>query len=152
VTYLDPTEEAARALFMRGHRGPMLMLNLLRFREVADYSAHPDLAPARPISGAEAFGRYVEHTRPHLATAGGELMLMADGGPFFIGPPDERWDLAMLVRQSSLEAFLGMAANADYLAGLGHERRRSRTRGCCRWSSARRPGRPGSRRRRRAPG
>jgi hypothetical protein len=31
------------------------MLNLLRFREIADYSANPELTPAEPISGAEAF-------------------------------------------------------------------------------------------------
>jgi hypothetical protein len=35
--------------------GGLVMLNLLRFREVADYSANPELAPAAPISGAEAF-------------------------------------------------------------------------------------------------
>ena len=35
--------------------GGLVMLNLLRFREVADYSANPELAPAAPISGAEDF-------------------------------------------------------------------------------------------------
>lgn len=118
--WLEPTQEAGRALFTSGHQGPVVMLNLLRFRETADYAANPELAPATPISGAEAFDRYIAHTRPHLAASGGELVLMADGGPFLIGPPDERWDLVMLVRQSSLQAFLGMASNPAYLAGLGH--------------------------------
>ena len=39
---------------------------------------------------------------------------------FLIGPSDERWDLAMLVRQSSLQAFMAMASNEPCLAGLGH--------------------------------
>jgi uncharacterized protein (DUF1330 family) len=96
------------------------MLNLLRFREVADYSAHPHLKPDTPISGAEAFDRYIAHTMPYLKDSGGELMLMAEGGSFLIGPEDERWDRAMLVRQSSVASFMAFASNAAYLAGLGH--------------------------------
>ena len=42
--YLDPTDDDARRLFQRGIEGPLLMLNLLRFREIADYSDFPDLA------------------------------------------------------------------------------------------------------------
>jgi len=45
------------------------MLNLLRFREVADYRATPALAPPAPISGADAFQRYIDHTLPRRAAA-----------------------------------------------------------------------------------
>jgi hypothetical protein len=31
--------------------GPFVMLNLHRLREVADYSAHPELAPATGVRG-----------------------------------------------------------------------------------------------------
>lgn len=51
-TYLEPTQEAGRALFMRGIPGEVVMLNLLRLRQVADYAANPELAPVQPISGA----------------------------------------------------------------------------------------------------
>jgi hypothetical protein len=40
------------------------MLELLRFRTVADSSHAPELSPAAPIIGAEAFERYVAHTLP----------------------------------------------------------------------------------------
>ncbi len=96
------------------------MLNLLRFRATADYSAAPDLAPAEPISGAEAYQRYVEHTRPFLEASGGTLLFLGSGGDYLIGPPHERWDLAMLVRHHSPEAFRAFASNTAYLAGLGH--------------------------------
>lgn len=96
------------------------MLNLLRFRAVADYAAHPELAPPAPISGAAAFERYVAHTLPHLERSGGALMFVGEGGPFLIGPADERWDRVMLVRQSSVQSFLAFAQDAGYLAGLGH--------------------------------
>jgi hypothetical protein len=118
--HLEPTMEAGRALMMRGIKGPIVMLNLLRFREVADYSATPALAPVAPISGAQAFQRYIDHTLPHLAASGGELKFLGVGGSWFIGPDAERWDMAMMVRQHSLEAFMAFAANEAYLAGMGH--------------------------------
>ena len=119
-TFLDPTQDQGRALWMRGIDGEVVMLNLLRLREVADYSAHPDLAPDRPISGAQAYDRYIAHTLPFLTASGGELMFLGDGGPWLIGPPGERWDRAMLVRQSSVQAFMAFAADSAYLAGIGH--------------------------------
>jgi hypothetical protein len=59
---LAPTNESGSTLIARAIEGEVVMLNLLRFREIADYSAHPHLAPGRPISGAAAFDRYVAHT------------------------------------------------------------------------------------------
>lgn len=118
--HIEPSRDAGRALMMRGLAGPVVMLNLLRFRELADYSASPELAPPDPISGAVAFDRYIAHTRPFLARSGGELLFVGDGGSFLIGPAEERWDRAMLVRQSSVHAFIAFAEDADYLAGLGH--------------------------------
>jgi len=50
IGHLEPTQSAGRLFMQRGFDGPVVMLNLLRFREVADYTAYPDLAPAAPIS------------------------------------------------------------------------------------------------------
>jgi hypothetical protein len=96
------------------------MLNLLRFRAVADYSATPGLAPSAPISGKEAYRLYMEHTLPHLKASGGELLFYGLGGDFLIGPGDERWDAALLVRQSSVASFFAFASNQEYLEGIGH--------------------------------
>jgi len=120
TSHLEPTQEAGRAFLQRGMEGPVVMLNLLRFRAVADYSAHPALAPASPISGAEAFDCYIRHTLPFLQESGGEVLFLGQGGPFLIGPGAERWDRAMLVRQSSVQSFIAFAGHAGYLAGLGH--------------------------------
>lgn len=119
-TYFEPTQEQGRAFLMRGIARPTVMLNMLRFRAVADYSGSPLLAPSRPISGAEAFQRYIDHTLPFLRDSGGELTFLGDGGSFLIGPPDERWDLVMLVRQASVQSFMAFAGNPEYLAGIGH--------------------------------
>ena len=119
-TYLEPTQTAGRDFFARGIAGEVVMLNLLRLRNVADYSANPDLAPEQPISGAEAYDRYIAHTLPHLAESGGTLQFLGEGGSFLIGPEGERWDRVMLVGQSSVQAFMAFAGNDAYLAGLGH--------------------------------
>jgi len=119
-TYLDPTQESGRAFFTRKIDGPVVMLNLLRFRDVADYSASPELAAAESISGVEAYRRYMEHTLPFLKESGGEVIFYGSGGAFLIGPTDERWDAAMLVRQTSVESMLAFASNREYLAGMGH--------------------------------
>jgi uncharacterized protein (DUF1330 family) len=120
IRYLEPTQDAGRRYFSRGVAGPVVMLNLLRFREVADYSATPALAPAAPISGAEAYERYIAHTRPFLEEAGGELMFLGQGGEYLIGPRNEHWDLVMLVRHRSATSFRSFASNEAYLSGLGH--------------------------------
>ena len=118
--YLVPTQPSGREFIRRGMQGEVIMLNLLRFRETADYSSAPELAPESPIRGAEAFDRYIRHTLPFLHQSGGELMFLGAGGSFLIGPELERWDLVMLVRQSSAEAFLAFAENQDCMAGHGH--------------------------------
>jgi uncharacterized protein (DUF1330 family) len=120
MRYLEPTQEAGRAFVQRGIKGEIVMLNLLRFRAVADYSGNPELAPPAPISGAEAFERYIAHTMPYLRQSGGDLLFLGEGGRFLIGPADESWDRIMLVRQSSVQSFMAFATDAAYLAGLGH--------------------------------
>jgi hypothetical protein len=120
IRYLDPTQQAGARFMRRGLEGNVVMLNLLRFREIADYTAHPELMPASPITGAEAFDRYVRHTLPYLRESGGDVVFLGEGGHFLIGPEDEYWNMAMLVRQSSVASFLAFASHDAYLAGLGH--------------------------------
>jgi hypothetical protein len=120
IGYLEPTQENGRALFARNISGSVVMLNLLRFRAVADYSATPHLAPFAPISGAAAYRVYVDHTLPHLTKSGGAMTFLGRGGNFLIGPSDERWDAAMLIRQISVAAFMAFASNPEYMSGIGH--------------------------------
>jgi uncharacterized protein (DUF1330 family) len=118
--YLEPTQESGRAFFMRGMTGRVVMLNLLRYRALADYSAAPRLAPATPVTGEAAYRLYMEHTMPYLERSGGRVLFFGRGGGFLVGPEGERWDAAMLVEQASTAAFLAFASNAEYLAGTGH--------------------------------
>jgi hypothetical protein len=62
----------------------------------------------------------MDHTLPFLIKSGGEVLFYGSGGRYLIGPSEERWDAAMLIRQSSLESFLAFASDQGYLLGTGH--------------------------------
>lgn len=96
------------------------MLNLLRFKEIADYSTNPELSPERPISGKEAFQKYIDHTLPFLTRSGGELLFLGEGGDYFVGPADEKWDMVMLVKQKSVESFFAFASDPECMKVNGH--------------------------------
>ncbi|WP_428267005.1 DUF1330 domain-containing protein [Haliangium sp.] len=119
-THLRARDEAIRRFRAAGIEGSVVMLNLLAFRPVADYSDMPELAPPAPITGAEAYRRYRDHVRPYLQRAGSELLFTGRGGSYLIGPEHERWDWVTLVRHRSVEAFLGFDDDPGYRAGRGH--------------------------------
>jgi hypothetical protein len=118
--YLMPTHEAGRNFVMRQIQGSVVMLNLLQFREIADYSAAPELMPEIPISGKEAYQLYIEHTLPFLIRSGGEILFIGEGGDFLIGPANERWDAVLLIKQNNVGSFLAFESDKDYMKGIGH--------------------------------
>ncbi len=118
--FLDPTDQSVGHLLQRGISGPVTMLNLLRFRDWADYSDFPEAAPPSQISGRDAYDRYMSHTMPFLTATGGSVSFLGAGGYNLVGPPEERWDLVMAVRQASVQDFLAFASNEAYLAGVCH--------------------------------
>lgn len=120
TTYLDVTQEQGKAFFMRQIKGPVVMLNLLKYKNIADYSTVPDIAPYRTISGEEAYQLYIDHTLPFLKEAGSEVLFWGKGGDFVIGPTDEHWDAVMLVKHASVERFMAFAQDPEYLKGAGH--------------------------------
>lgn len=64
--YLTPTQEAGYKFISKGIKGNVVMLNLLRFKKVADYNDFPELKPDSEISGKEAYELYIKHTLPFL--------------------------------------------------------------------------------------
>ena len=118
--FILPTQEAVQEMMDRLPEGPFVMLNLFRLRDVADYSAHPEFAPATPVTGRELFDRYAVDMDVHLAEVGAERVFLADGGSCLIGPPEERWDVVQVVRFPSLQAFMALASNDKTQAGLPH--------------------------------
>lgn len=118
--YLEASQTAGRAFYTRQIQGPVTMLNLLRYRDEADYSQHQHLAPSKPISGQAAYQAYMDHTLPFLHEMGSEILFFGKGGAWLIGPPSEQWDAVLLVKHPSVAQFLSFAQNEAYLKGTGH--------------------------------
>ena len=118
--YIKPNPEAIAAFLPRKEEGPVTMLNLLRFREEADYSSFQDLAPSEPISGKDAYKLYMKHVQPLLQEAEGEVVFMGKANPALIGPSEESWDLVLLVQYPTVQTFLQFASTPEYLAVVGH--------------------------------
>lgn len=97
--------------------GKVTMLNLLKFRESADYSGHPEQAPC---SGHEAYERYKQHAVPLVAAVGGELIFSGTALATVIGPADRSWDEVVVAEYPSMKAFAEMAGSAAYQAIAYH--------------------------------
>ncbi len=120
TNYLHATQEAGKAFYMRQIKGEVVMLNLLKFRAIADYSASPELAQETEITGEEAYKLYIKYTLPLLEKAGSEVIFNGKGGSFLIGPEGENWDLVLLVKHESVAKFMAFANDEEYLKTAGH--------------------------------
>jgi len=122
-THITPSQTQGAALVRRFGMtgGPIFMLNLLRFRDMADYSHAPDLAPAKAITGAEAYARYEAAISPLLDETGGAIVFDGLGGDWFIGPEAAHWHRVLIVRQTNLTSFFSFASRPDAILA-GHHR------------------------------
>jgi uncharacterized protein (DUF1330 family) len=118
--YLEVSDAQGAAFFGTPDAGTVVMLNLLRFRERADYSHAPGLEPEGGCSGREAYDRYMREMLPLLRATGGEVLFSGRASRFLIGPQDEIWDHVLLVRQASKAAFLAFASDPEAQAITAH--------------------------------
>jgi len=95
----------------------VVMLNLLRFRDQAEYPAE---SSAAPCSGREAYARYMAAVQPKVAEVGGEIVWTGEVESALIAPSDEDWDEVFLVRYPSRRAFLSLVMQPDYQATAVH--------------------------------
>jgi uncharacterized protein (DUF1330 family) len=96
---------------------PLVMINLLRYRERAQYPAG---AGADPCSGREAYQRYGAVALQKVASVGGRIVWMGQVAASVIAPEGEEWHDAVLVEYPSRKAFLDMIALPDYQAAVFH--------------------------------
>ena len=96
------------------------MLNLLRFRELAQYAPADPEAGAPSVSGAEAYARYSDEAGPVFATVGGAQFWIASPNAVLIGPDTEHWDHAFIARYPTPQAFVDMIKNPDYNRATRH--------------------------------
>lgn len=115
---INPTREQLAEFANRMPAGqPILMLNLLRYRDLA---AYPQDSPHAPCSGREAYRRYSRTALAKVQAVGGNVEVLASVHMALIAPADEHWDDLLLVRYPSPQAFLSMLADPDYQAATQH--------------------------------
>ena len=88
------------------HQGPIVMVNLMRFRN-------------RSLDGDgigwDAYLRYSALTVPMIKARGGTLLWTGDAMAVALGPQDgNAWDYLALVYYPSVAAFLDMMTSDDY--------------------------------------
>jgi uncharacterized protein (DUF1330 family) len=115
--YIQPNRSGLAALTTMSNAEPVVMLNMLRFRDHAQY---PEGSGHAPCSGREAYQRYGAIAVEHVRAVGGKPLYRGTAHPAIIGPEDELWHEILLVQYPSPEAFLKMVANPDYLACSVH--------------------------------
>ena len=120
----QPRKEQIKALLENDKGGPIRMLNLLKFREFADYGDGIDAK----LSGAEAYQRYAAEVVPIISKTGGEVVFSGQANTLVIGDGELEWDMVSIVEYPSVAAFLGMTSSDEYQkihvhrdAGLEHQ-------------------------------
>jgi uncharacterized protein (DUF1330 family) len=117
--YLNPTREQFKLIFDLPLEQPVMMLNLLRFREQAVYNPD-DPEAGDTVSGAVAYKRYSEEAGPIFMSVGGTQAWIGRPQLMFIGPESENWDLAFVARYPKAQAFVDMVKNPDYQKAVRH--------------------------------
>lgn len=116
---INPTRAQFDAFKGLDRDHPIEMLNLVRFRESADYPAdHPRAGDG--LTGAEAYALYGRESAPVLEKVGGTILWRGRFEAVLIGPADEAWDACFIARYPSAHAFLAMIADPDYQRAVIH--------------------------------
>lgn len=119
MTHVDPTRAQFDAFKTLDRDHPIEMLNLVRFRDLANYPGDHVLA-RDGLTGAQAYALYGKHSGPVLAKVGGEILWRGGFETMLIGPEDEAWDAVFIARYPTAHAFLAMVSDPDYQVAVVH--------------------------------
>jgi uncharacterized protein (DUF1330 family) len=119
-----PRPDQIEALMKSDIQGPIDMLNLLVFKEHAEYEDGRETE----LSGREAYALYAAQMQPHVEANGGTMLYGGAAHLLMIGDGDVEWDMVATVRYPSREAFVKIATSKDVAAfavhrtaGLAHQ-------------------------------
>lgn len=97
-----PTGEQLQSLLAMGGDRPIVMVNLLKFRERAEYDE-----PGEPeMSGREAYERYGRVMAGIVLSRGGKLRFSSRVDALVIGEVGELWDAVAIMEYPSRAAFV----------------------------------------------
>lgn len=118
VNHVFPSPEQFQHFFGGAEDGPFVMVNLLKFREKAEYEdgSEPEL------SGREAYNRYGVEVAKLVTALGGQIRYSGPVTGLMIGEVEELWDAVALAEYPSLAAFQKMALSPEMHA-IEHHRK-----------------------------
>ncbi len=101
---LDTNSEDLNAFMEQPEVGPVVMINLLRFRERTDSGE----------AGVEVYARYASNAAPLVASVGGKLIWQGQPTHLLVGENADRWDAVLLVEYPSRAAFAQMVSDPRF--------------------------------------
>lgn len=127
MTERQPTSDQLRAFRDHQREGPIQMINLLKFRDRAEYDTQID--EDGDVSGREAYMRYGAAVGEIVRSLGGRVVWAGTPEVVFIGNEGDQWDEVAIVEYPNREAFLKMIGMPEYQAahvhreaGLAHQK------------------------------
>ncbi|BAI96791.1 hypothetical protein Sj15T_12490 [Sphingobium sp. TA15] len=117
--FIDPLP-AAFAFFKSLPRDtPIHMLNLARYKDMAEYPAdHPQVDAQ--WSGRRAYAEYGRLSEPILRRVGGNIVWRGAFEALVIGEPGQIWDDAFIAHYPSTEIFFELIKDPDFPAAWVH--------------------------------
>src|SRR5215468_4195091 len=112
VNQVYPTFEQLMPLAQDPTPGPIAMVNLLKFRDKAEYHD----GRADDISGRDAYMRYVAEMAPIVEAAGGRILFSGDAKTLVVGEVEELWDAVGIAEYPSRAAFHRIATSPEVQA------------------------------------
>jgi len=105
-----PQPDQAKAFFFGEEKSPMVMVNLLKFKERAEY---PDGSNA-DWTGKEAYLVYGAAVQKCLEMVGGRAVFSGDVTGLILGEVEELWDMVALAYYPSPQAMMEMVGLKEY--------------------------------------
>ena len=109
--HVYPTRSRIEALLADDSADPVVMLNLLKFREQAQYAD----GRASDLSGREAYNLYGAAMKAIVENNGGRMLFGGDIASAVIGEVGEVWDTCVLVEYPSAAAFVTLVTSPEVM-------------------------------------
>ena len=116
-TYIDPSRANFEAFKALPRDEPIHMLNLLQYRDQADYPAGHDHA-GKGWTGRRAYEEYGKTSGPIFRRAGGTIVWRGTYQTVVTGPNAMQWHDGFIASYPSAAAFFEMIKDADYQAAV----------------------------------
>ena len=113
TTYIDPSRETFEAFKALPRDTPIHMLNLLLYRDEADYPAGHEHA-GKGWSGRRAYEEYGRTSGPIFARVGGSIVWRGMFESMVTGPADRVWHDGFVAQYPNAGAFFEMIKDPDY--------------------------------------